>query len=90
MEALLPELGDYDMIVVDLPPLTSGADRLSIGSLLDGVIMVVEWGKTPAGLVAELARALQAGKGSIIGVLLTKVRIMSTPRYRRVGTLLPR
>ncbi len=90
MEALLPELGDYDMIVVDLPPLTSGADRLSIGTLLDGVIMVVEWGKTPAGLVAELARALQAGKASIIGVLLTKVRIMSTPRYRRVGTLLPR
>jgi uncharacterized protein involved in exopolysaccharide biosynthesis/Mrp family chromosome partitioning ATPase len=90
MEGLLADLHDYDIIIVDMPPLTSGADRLAISSLLDGVIVAVEWGKTPAGLVTELARTLQASKASLIGVLLTKVRFMSTPRYRRIGALLPR
>jgi len=89
MQALLPDLHSYDMVLVDLPPLTAGADRLAISSLLDGVILVAQWGQTPVDLVAELSRALQANKTFIVGVLLTKVGVMSTRRYRALGAHAP-
>jgi uncharacterized protein involved in exopolysaccharide biosynthesis/Mrp family chromosome partitioning ATPase len=90
LQAVLPDLQCYDMVIVDLPPLISGADRLAIGSLLDGVIIVAEWGKTPVDLIAELTRVLIANKTPILGVLMTKVRIMSTRRYRRYEVQPPR
>jgi Mrp family chromosome partitioning ATPase len=81
MRLLLDQLQSYDVIVVDLPSLTSGAERLAISSLLDATVLVVKWGQTPVDLVAELSRALRASRATTIGVLLTGVRIMSTRRY---------
>jgi uncharacterized protein involved in exopolysaccharide biosynthesis/Mrp family chromosome partitioning ATPase len=89
MEALLAELQSYDMIIVDLPPLTSGSDWLAVSSLLDGVILVAEWGKTPVDVLGELVRSMHASKTSIIGVVMTKVRAMSTKHYKRHGARLP-
>ncbi len=88
MEAELPDLRCYDMIIVDLPPLTSGAEKLAISSLLDGVVLVVEWGRTPVDLVVELSRSVQASKASPLGVLLTKVGVLSTTRYNRYNARL--
>lgn len=90
MQTLLPDLQAYDMVVVDLPPLTSGIEKLAIGPLLDGVIIVAEWGKTPMDMVSELSRSLRATKTSIIGVVMTKVRIPSARRYRRRAKYVPR
>jgi uncharacterized protein involved in exopolysaccharide biosynthesis/Mrp family chromosome partitioning ATPase len=81
MQTLLQDLQCYDMVIVDLPPLTSGAESLAVSSLLDGVILVAAWGQTPAHMLGELVRLMQATKTPIIGVLMTKVRIMSTRRY---------
>ncbi|MDG4879458.1 GNVR domain-containing protein [Mesorhizobium sp. WSM4935] len=81
MRALLAELtaGDlaayrlaaYDMVIVNLPTLASGADELIVGSVLDGVVIVAEWGKTHVETLRELVRTLQASKTPILGVLLT-------------------
>jgi Mrp family chromosome partitioning ATPase len=89
-EFSLPGLGDYDTVVVNLAPLTSGADKLSIASQLDGVIVVVEWGRTAVDIVRELAWILQAHKASILGVLLTNVRLPSTKPYPRSRIRRPR
>jgi uncharacterized protein involved in exopolysaccharide biosynthesis/Mrp family chromosome partitioning ATPase len=81
MRLLLDQLQSYDMIVVDLPSLTSGGEGLAISSLLDATVLVVKWGQTPVDLVVELLRALRASRATTIGVLMTGVRIMSTRRY---------
>ncbi len=77
MQGLLPDLQCYEMIVVDLPPLTAGSEKLAVSSLFDGVILTAGWGRTPTEALGELVRTLHAVKAPLIGVLLTKVRMMS-------------
>jgi Mrp family chromosome partitioning ATPase len=78
------ELAAYDIIIVDLPTLVSGADDLIVGSVLDGVVVVAEWGKTHVDTLRELVRTLQASRTQILGVLLTNARAM-TSKHRRVA-----
>lgn len=78
------ELAAYDIVIVDLPTLESGPDDLIVGSVLDGVVVVAEWGKTHVDTLRELVRTQQASKTQIIGVLLTKARAM-TAKHPRVA-----
>jgi Mrp family chromosome partitioning ATPase len=77
------ELAAYDIVIVDLPSLESGVDDLIVGSVLDGVVVVAEWGKTHVDTLRELVRTLQASRTPILGVLLTKARVMAS-KHRRV------
>ncbi|TIR24110.1 MAG: ATPase [Mesorhizobium sp.] len=79
------ELAAYDIVIVDLPTLESGPDDLVVGSVLDGVVVVAEWGKTHVDTLRELVRTLQASRTKIFGVLLTNARAM-TSKYREVAT----
>ncbi|TIN30639.1 MAG: ATPase [Mesorhizobium sp.] len=76
------ELAAYDIVILDLPTLASGADELIVGSVLDGVVVVAEWGKTHVETLRELVRTLQAGRTPILGVLLTKARAMKSKHHR--------
>jgi uncharacterized protein involved in exopolysaccharide biosynthesis/Mrp family chromosome partitioning ATPase len=78
MQAFLGELAAYDIVIVDLPSLASGPDRLAVGSVLDGVVVVAEWGKTHVETLRELARNLQASRTQLLGVLLANSRTMTT------------
>jgi uncharacterized protein involved in exopolysaccharide biosynthesis/Mrp family chromosome partitioning ATPase len=86
MKDFLAGLQSYDIIIVDLPPFTAGADRLAVGSLLDGVVIAIEWGGTPSDLVGELCRALQVTRTTIFGFVMTKARAVSARRYHRYAT----
>lgn len=80
------ELAAYDIVILDLPTLASGADELIVGSVLDGVVVVAQWGKTHVQTLRELVRTLQASRTPILGVLLTKARAMkSKPRMKLVA-----
>jgi capsular exopolysaccharide synthesis family protein len=74
MQELLASLSQlYDVIIVDLPPLKPAADARAISPLLDSVIVVAEWGRTPLKLLSEVSRSLRNAKASILGVVMTKV-----------------
>ncbi|MFQ8432050.1 GumC family protein [Amaricoccus sp. W119] len=60
----------YDMVVVDLPPLTAGFEALALGGRLDAVIIVAERGGTPIEAVEELAAMLRAHGATVSGVIL--------------------
>lgn len=63
----------YHIVLVDMPPLTPIADGLAVSGLLDGIVLAVEWGKTPLELLADVTYGLQLADASILGVVLTKV-----------------
>jgi Mrp family chromosome partitioning ATPase len=80
----------YEMVIVDLPPFTSGNHGLAVASQLDSVIVAVGWGKTSQNVVAELIHALFMAKASVLGVVLTRVRRSSNARFRRRAMQTPR
>ncbi len=63
----------YHFIVVDLPPLAPVPEGLTISSLLDAVLLAVEWGKTPRDVLADVTYGLNLADANILGIALTKV-----------------
>lgn len=90
MEKILREVGSYKIVIVELPPFTSGADALAVCPLLDGVIVVAQWGETSLGQLADLTQTLRNTNSSVLGVLMTRVRSVSTSGYRKRAAQAPR
>lgn len=82
MQAFLSGLSTYDMVIVDLPAFASGPDRLSVSSVLDGVVVVAEWGKTQTDTLGDLARTLQASRTGLLGVLLANSPAIVRPKRK--------
>lgn len=72
MQALLSELRVERDIVIDLPPLGSSSDAQALSPFLDGVILVVEAGRTTVDDAFDALRILHAANAHVIGVVLNK------------------
>ncbi|TNC12055.1 hypothetical protein FF100_17615 [Methylobacterium terricola] len=74
MEALLSSLGDaYDVVIVDLPPVGRSAAVLALAPLLDGVVLMTEWGRTPLRSLTEACETLEHARARILGTVTTEV-----------------
>lgn len=65
---------DYDVLIVDLPPIESAIDVLPRSPALDFVMILAEWGTTPLEAVGEAVRISGALGAPLLGVVLTKTR----------------
>ncbi|GAB0115429.1 GumC family protein [Acidisoma sp. C75] len=64
---------DYDLILIDAPPLLASADALALSEMADAVLLCLRWRRTPRRLALH-ARALLARPGARgIGCVLTRV-----------------
>ena len=73
MEAVLDRLAPvYDLVLVDLPPILPAGDVVAIGAVLNGIVLVVEWGATSAGAVAASAEHLDRAQARALGFVLSK------------------
>jgi capsular exopolysaccharide synthesis family protein len=80
MRQLLQELAaQYDFIVIDAPPLLPVSDALLLGSLADGVVVVVDASVTPKPQVREAVARLRHARVKIFGTLLNKVPLKGSP-----------
>ena len=80
-QALLKQLQkDYELVIIELPPLAASVDSLAMSSMLDYTVVVAEWGKTPAPVLLEAVHLLRNARAKILGVVLNKVDT-STVRY---------
>lgn len=73
---------EYQIVLIDLPPLLVVSDAKAAAGLFDGFIMVTEWGKTQAD---EVARALQNSdrlRNRLFGVVLNKVETRLVAGHR--------
>ncbi len=74
MKKLLKELkNQFEMIIIDAPPVMAVADASVLSILADGTIMVVGYGSSSRDLVVKTKEQLQMVKANILGVVLNKV-----------------
>ena len=69
-------------VILDLPPILTGADALTFAPLVDAIVVVVQSGRTPA---EDLKKALeQMPKEKVLGVVLNRQKA-STKGYPNVA-----
>jgi succinoglycan biosynthesis transport protein ExoP len=90
IRALLQQLRDqYDLIILDLPPVLAVADSLTLAPMADGVVLVVDFHRTPRIAFADAVKMLQRNGAYIAGTVFSKGELQKYARaYGRYGYLL--
>lgn len=65
---------EADIVVFDSPPLLSVADSAGVAPMLDGVVMVVDSGRTRRGALAQAVEILDRAHATLWGVVLNKLK----------------
>jgi capsular exopolysaccharide synthesis family protein len=73
---------NYDLVIIDSPPVLVGADVLALCRLVEKVVYVTRWGKTRRELAFEGLKQIIEARGQVAGVVLSRV---DPKRYRRYG-----
>jgi capsular exopolysaccharide synthesis family protein len=80
-DALLDEVRPhYDFIIIDTPALLPVTDAAVVAARSDGVILLVQYGRTAEEQVVAALNVLEAVKAPLLGVVLTR-----TPAPRHAG-----
>lgn len=71
MRAVLAQLTqDYDMVIIDAPPLLPVTDAAALGAVCDGALLVVRHGKTRREQVARAEELLSSINARLVGTVL--------------------
>lgn len=70
---LIKARSKFDHIIIDTPPIISVTDSGIVGSQADGVIMVIEAGRTQRGIVKRACELLHQAHTKLLGHILTGI-----------------
>ncbi len=62
----------FDMVLVDCPPMAESSIAARIANTSDGVVFIVDAGKTRWQVVRNQIREVHANRGNVLGVVLNK------------------
>jgi capsular exopolysaccharide synthesis family protein len=71
LNALRPK---YDYVIIDTPPVIPVTDAMLIGAQTDGVVMVIQTGRTQKGIIKHSESLLKQAQAKILGYILTNVQ----------------
>lgn len=78
MQNLLDSLkGNYDLILIDTAPSNVVSDTPILATKVDGIVFVVNHGKTKKAELSSALRSIEQVGGNVIGVVLNKVPMKS-------------
>ncbi|MER8572939.1 polysaccharide biosynthesis tyrosine autokinase [Mesorhizobium sp. M1409] len=75
----------FEYIVVDLPPLGPVVDAKAFAPLVDGFLLVTEWGRTPRAMVRSMLESEPYVANKIVGAVLNKVDLKKLAKYGSFG-----
>ncbi|MDQ6951960.1 MAG: polysaccharide biosynthesis tyrosine autokinase [Mariprofundaceae bacterium] len=82
MDTILNEAREeYDMVIIDMPPLLHTTDATVIASKVDGVLLVYHIGSVVRGALKRVKMNIENVGGSVLGVVLNGVRGDLSPDY---------
>ncbi|MEQ1884600.1 MAG: polysaccharide biosynthesis tyrosine autokinase [Bryobacteraceae bacterium] len=84
-ELLEDASSEYDLIILDAPPLLGFAEPLQMATAVDGVIVVARAGQTSRKAVASVLATLNRLRAQVIGVVLNEVHKELSDSYYYYG-----
>ncbi len=72
----------YDVIIIDSSPILPASDALLLAPQVDGVVLVIEAGKTSRKLFKDAVRQLDNAQAKILGVLLNRADFNKGDYYK--------
>ena len=75
----------FEYIIVDLPPLGPVVDAKAFAPLVDGFVLVAEWGRTPRNMVRSMLESEPYIANKIVGAVLNKVDLKKLAKYSSLG-----
>ncbi|MEO1016332.1 MAG: polysaccharide biosynthesis tyrosine autokinase [Pseudomonadota bacterium] len=82
MKKLLTKAGEeFDLVILDSPPIAAVSDSFILAKLVDQTIFAVHWAKTPRKLVQSGLQELFAAGVRLAGVALTRVDVKKHAQY---------
>jgi protein-tyrosine kinase len=73
---------DFDIIIIDSPPVLAVTDAQILATMVDGVVLVVESGKTEKEAVIRAKDLLSKVKANIIGAVINKIPVSDGKGYK--------
>jgi capsular exopolysaccharide synthesis family protein len=82
MRALIDTLRDsYDMVIIDAPPLLPVTDAAILATISDGVVFIVEYGRTTRSGLRQALGSLDQVDARLLGVVVNKAAAARRYRY---------
>ncbi len=76
---------DYDLIVIDAPPILGFAEPLQLASAVDGVVVITRAGETSRKAVATVLVTLERLRTNVVGLVLNQVKKNMSDSYSYYG-----
>jgi capsular exopolysaccharide synthesis family protein len=64
---------NYDLVVIDAPPVLPTVDALLLAQVADATLLVVRWETTPRAAVSKCLALLQGSGAQVLGAIMTQV-----------------
>jgi len=71
----------YDLIVVDAPPVLAVSDPIILSHIVDTTLYLVRWEKTPRQVVTGAMKILRSNGGPVAGVVMSRVNARKHALY---------
>ncbi len=72
---------EYDMVLIDTPPILPVTDAVAFSSRVDGTILVYQVGRIGRNALKRAKFLLDHAQANVLGVVLTNVKSEVTPEY---------
>ncbi|MCF7821200.1 MAG: polysaccharide biosynthesis tyrosine autokinase [Mariprofundaceae bacterium] len=72
---------EYDMVIIDMPPLLHTTDAIIVASKVDGILLVYHIGSVVRGALKRVKSTIEGVGGKVLGVVLNGVRGDLSPDY---------
>jgi len=76
---------NYDVVLVDAPPVLSVSDPILLSRFVDGVVLVAAPHAEGLDALTETVRRLSEAKAPIVGVIMTKLNHYEEGYYANTG-----
>ena len=72
------------MVIVELPSVGPGIDAFPMESMLDGVVLYTEYGRSRIATLTDILNSLMAIQVPILGAVISNVRVRTRKGYNRL------